>query len=294
MALLCLKLITPAAYVDELSDQLIQLGAAAVNLQAATSEEIFQEQPHEHLLWQETELQALFEDEEALNAALIFCKTQKYIQHCSLEQVAEKNWVEINQKNFPPILFGDKLWVCPSWHDAQPLTGKILKLDPGMAFGTGTHATTALCLNFLATHDLHHKIVIDYGCGSGILALAAAILGAKKVIAVDHDEQALLATQLNAEKNNIAHQLEVVTAKRLTPVQANLVIANILANPLIELSKKLIQLTQKNGTLVLSGILAAEKQKIIDYYQKQGAIFVQMQQQGEWVLLEFKCHEVKH
>ena len=294
MALKCLKLITSATHVEELSDELMQLGAAAVNLQAATSEEIFQEQPHEHQVWQSTELQALFEDEDALNAALIFCKTQPYIQHYSLEQVAEKNWVEINQQNFPPILFGERLWVCPSWHDASQLTGKILKLDPGMAFGTGTHATTALCLNFLATHDLQHKVVIDYGCGSGILALAAAILGASQVFAIDHDEQALLATHLNAEKNHVAAQLKVMLPKQVPFLQADLVIANILANPLMELSKKLIQLTRKNGTLVLSGILAAEKQKIIDYYQQQGATFEQMQQQDEWVLLEFKCHEVKH
>ena len=170
-------------------------------------------------------------------------------------------------ENFKPICFGEKLWIVPSWHEPpQPNTVNIL-LDPGLAFGTGTHPTTALCLQWLDKADLTGKTVIDYGCGSGILAIAAALLGANKVIGVDTDPQALEATQANAQRNGVI--IETYLPQHCPTVECDLLLANILAGPLMELMPRFVELTRPDTQLVLSGILDVQADTVSQHYQTE-------------------------
>jgi len=161
------------------------------------------------------------------------------------------------------------LWICPSWAEPPDPNGIILALDPGLAFGTGTHPTTALCLEWLDSQPLQNCVVIDYGCGSGILGIAALLLGARRVIAVDNDPQALLATRDNAERNRIApEQLITYLPEQLPPdCRAEVVVANILAGPLQSLAPLLTNLTLPGGRLALSGILAEQAEAVATAYR---------------------------
>ena len=176
------------------------------------------------------------------------------------EQLEDKDWSQEWKQHFQPLKCGDRLWICPSWITPPDLNAVNLSLDPGLAFGTGSHPTTHLCLRWLDRQDLKGKIVIDYGCGSGILGIAALLLGAKQVIAVDNDPQALLASRDNAERNNI-------TASRLSTylpddvpatICADVMVANILASPLISLAPKLCAMTKPKGLLCLAGLLETQ------------------------------------
>ena len=277
---------TNSEQAEMLSDQLLELGALAIDCHAANEEEIFQVNPNEVQHWQHTLVKALFEDDETLAQALVFCQANSSIKNLALEDEPDTDWVSLNQQQFPPLCFADKLWVCPSWHDANQLSGKVLKLDPGMAFGTGTHPTTAMCLAFLAEQDLTGQLIIDYGCGSGILGIGAAILGAKQVTAIDHDPQAVLATTNNAAHNQVSEQLTASDDSGNTPA-ADLVVANILANPLIELMPTLTGLTKSGGLIILSGILARDQDKVVNAYQACCDL-IESRQQDEWVLLSLR------
>ncbi|MCL4141317.1 UNVERIFIED_CONTAM: hypothetical protein GTU68_021013 [Idotea baltica] len=190
--------------------------------------------------------------------------------------------------NFHPMCFGEQLWICPSWHQPPEPNAINILLDPGLAFGTGTHPTTALCLNWLDQAQVKDKVVIDYGCGSGILAIAAALLGAKKVIAVDIDPQALEATQANAKRNGV--DIATYLPTDCPTVTADLVIANILAGPLQSLAPTLVQLSKLNADIVLSGILDSQALDVSNVYQA----WFNMQaptQKGEWVRLNGQRHD---
>jgi ribosomal protein L11 methyltransferase len=184
------------------------------------------------------------------------------------DQIWERAWME----HFQTMQFGERLWVYPSGQE-QSRTGTVsLVLDPGLAFGTGTHATTALCLEWLAEHDIAGKTVIDFGCGSGILAVAAVLLGAKEAHAIDIDPQALIATQDNAQKNKVTSKIKTYLPEQFKPFQADLVLANILAKPLIELSDNITNLVRPTGQLVLSGILKEQADSVSACYQSRFAI----------------------
>ncbi len=180
--------------------------------------------------------------------------------------------------------FANRLWVCPTDQEQYEEGTVCLTLDPGLAFGTGTHPTTALCLEWLASNDLTGKTVIDYGCGSGILAVAAILLGAKVAHAVDIDPQALTATRDNALKNNVADKIHCYLPEDFTPFQADVVLANILAKPLIDLSDSISALVLKDGALVLSGILAEQADSVISAYEPQ-IDFAPCVQQEDWIRL---------
>jgi ribosomal protein L11 methyltransferase len=186
---------------------------------------------------------------------------------------------------YQPMKFADKLWVCPTGQEQHEDGTVCLILDPGLAFGTGTHPTTALCLEWLASHDLSDKVVIDYGCGSGILAVAAVLLGAKIAHAVDIDPQAITATISNAEKNGVADKIICYLPEQFQPMQANVVLANILAKPLIEMSASISALVLPQGALVLSGILAEQADSVISAYQSQIQFNAPIQQE-DWVRLD--------
>lgn len=185
--------------------------------------------------------------------------------------------------------FGQNLWICPHDQEVEAANAVVVKLDPGLAFGTGTHPTTALCLDWIAEHVKPGKSVIDFGCGSGILAIAAAKLGAQPIWALDHDPQALQATRTNAEQNHVNSQIITGFSEDFTSIKADIVIANILANPLIELANQLLDRLQSQGQLILSGILQEQAENVIQAYAKK-INFAKPISKEDWVLLIGKAN----
>ena len=168
---------------------------------------------------------------------------------------------------FQPMRFGRRLWVCPRWQTPPQPDDVTVMMDPGLAFGTGTHPTTALCLEWLDEHDIRDRTVIDYGCGSGILAIAAAKLGARQVWAVDYDPQALTATADNAAENGVGRRLSVHQPDELEELNCDILLANILAAPLLELAPRFAHLVRPNGQIVLSGILDEQADAVMAKYR---------------------------
>lgn len=189
-------------------------------------------------------------------------------------------------EHFHPMQFAGKLWVCPSGQEIHEPGQVCMTLDPGLAFGTGTHPTTALCLEWLAGHDLTNKVMIDYGCGSGILAVAALLLGAKHAHGVDIDPQALTATEYNAEKNQVLDRISYYLPEQFAIEPAEIVVANILAKPLIELAKPIAGLVKPGGKLILSGILNEQAESVAEAYRAQGLQVAAPVSQEDWCRLD--------
>jgi ribosomal protein L11 methyltransferase len=203
-----------------------------------------------------------------------------------VELLEDQNWERAWLEHFKPMRFGQRLWICPSTEIPPDPTAVNIILDPGLAFGTGTHPTTALCLEWLDQNNIQNKTVIDYGCGSGILAIAALKLGAKEVWAIDYDPQALEATQENARRNDIdQNKLHVIFPEKVPTVKIDILLANILANPLIELAPRFAELIKPHGHLVLSGILENQITAITEAYQEWFQIMPVIEQEG-WVRIE--------
>lgn len=252
---------------EALSDALSECGAAAVTFEDNGDQPIYEPDIGQTPLWSSTRLVALFDaetDSDMINNMLHSMLND--VPDFRTEAVEDKDWIREWMDNFHPIQFGERLWICPSWRKPPSPEAVNIMLDPGLAFGTGTHPTTALCLNWLDQADLSGKYVIDYGCGSGILAIAAALLGAKKVIGVDTDPQALQATQANAERNGV--EIETYLPEDCPPEQCDLLLANILAGPLQMLAPRFAKLCKPNAGLVLSGILTTQAQEVSDCYQQ--------------------------
>lgn len=199
-----------------------------------------------------------------------------------IEQLEDKDWEREWMDNFHPIKFGERLWICPSWREIPDPTAVNVLLDPGLAFGTGTHATTALCLEWLESLDLTGKTVVDFGCGSGILGIAAIKLGAARVIGIDIDPQALEASLDNAQRNGVAHQLEVYLPQDQPEFMADVMVANILAAPLRELHSVILGLLKPQGAFALSGILVEQADSVANVYQEYCQLDA-IAEQGEWV-----------
>lgn len=274
-----------ASILDEITDYLFELGAVSVTFTDAGDTPIYEPSPQDETFWENNYITALFE--ESINAETILLQlAQNYpalAADCRLEQVMEQAWERACLDQFQPMQFGQRVWICPSWATPPDPTAVNIALDPGLAFGTGSHATTALCLEWLDQHPPINKTVIDYGCGSGILAIAAAKLGATTVWAVDNHEQALIASQENANQNYIsATQLQISTPDKLREIKVDILIANILALPLIELAPKLAAYVKAGGYIVLSGILAEQTQMLIDTYSTFMTI-ESIHQRDEWV-----------
>jgi len=235
-----------------------QLGALSITLVDAKDEPMLEPPPGATPLWRHTRVTALFEgntNADELRAGIDQALAKENSRQLQLEILEDQEWERSWLEYFQPMQFGNKLWICPTGKTVPATDATIIHLDPGLAFGTGTHPTTDLCLQWLDAADLHGKTVIDFGCGSGILAIAALKLGAAKAIAVDHDPQALIATQNNARQNQVDDRLETYSAEDFSPQTADVVLANILANVLIELSPQIKQLLKPHAQLVLSGIL---------------------------------------
>lgn len=287
-----LKIHTTAEHAELLSDLLTLMDAVAVTFADAADQALLEPKPAEMPLWQQVCVIALFTLDTAVDPIIDFLQRQLATKlNYQLEILADQTWELAWLADFKPMQFGDRLWVYPS-HETIADTAIIpLILDPGLAFGTGTHATTALCLRWLDKHVHSPITAIDYGCGSGILALAALKLGAAKVWAVDYDIQALDATRANAEKNHInSEQLTVVTPAELSlskPV--DLIIANILAKTLCELAELFAQLVRPQGNVVLSGILSEQVAEISQHYEPWFRILETNEDSG-WISIVAQRH----
>jgi len=257
---------------EAIEDALLAAGAVSVTLEDSADQPILEPALGETPLWNETRITGLFDaeidtEQAAATAAAEF--GHELPQH-RWELLEDKDWERAWMDSFKPMSFGQRLWICPSWKEPPQPDAANLMLDPGLAFGTGTHPTTALCLKWLDQQDLANKTVVDYGCGSGILGIAALLLGAKKVIAVDNDPQALIATQDNAQRNKIPSSQISTYLPQQAPktLEADLVVANILAGPLAELEPVLAKLCRPEGDIILSGILSNQAKTLIDHYQQ--------------------------
>jgi len=249
---------------------MLEAGAVSVTFQDAGDRPVLEPGPGETPLWPETVVVGLFPPEadmDAAQAALRQALGDAAAADLMVETVPERDWERIWMDNFEPMRFGHRVWICPSSEAAPDPEAVNIVLDPGLAFGTGTHPTTALCLEWLDAHPPRDQLVIDYGCGSGILSVAALKLGARHVWAVDVDPQALQATEENAERNGIAAgDLYAVEPEGLPPIQANLIVANILARTLTELAPTLAERVRTGGHIVLAGILADQSDDVARVY----------------------------
>ena len=261
---------TDQPQAEQFSDLLMELGAASVTFEDAEDQPILEPAPGETPLWEKIVVVGLFD--RALDRSTIQQQLTEQLDHnsqktLSIKDLEEQDWVRAWMDDFHPMQFGQRLWIVPSWRDPVETGGVNILLDPGLAFGTGTHPTTALCLEWLDAHPPENQIVIDYGCGSGILAIAAAKLGAATVHGIDNDPQALTATKDNAEKNGVNHNIHTALPESFDEtLQVELLLANILAGPLIELAPILAHHLIPGGAIVLSGILQEQAQSVIDAY----------------------------
>ena len=267
------RLDTTSDHAEILEDLLLQAGACAVTLQDAKDQPVYEPELGTTPLWQNTIVVGLFDAQTRTDDLIPFLETnaglEPFPRH-KIELVEDKDWEREWMTHFHPMQFGQRLWVCPSWKEVPDPNAINLMLDPGLAFGTGTHPTTALCLRWLDQQEqLNEQEIIDYGCGSGILAIAALLLGAHSAVGVDLDPQALEATLENARRNQIpAGKLAVFLPGDEPDEQADVVLANILAGPLTQLAGKLASLTRTGGSIALSGILAEQADDIVQTYEQ--------------------------
>ena len=256
--------ITPEQ-AETYEDALLEVGAVSVTFMDAEDQPIFEPDLGTTPLWSHTHLLALFEadtDETALLAHLQLLCGGALPEH-QVERIEDQDWERSWMDNFQPMRFGRRLWIVPSWHDAPEPDAVNLLLDPGLAFGTGTHPTTALCLEWLDGQELGGCDLIDFGCGSGILAIAGLLLGARQAVGTDIDPQALEASRDNASRNGIDPALFPVYLPADMPQQpADVVVANILAGPLVSLAPQITALVKAGGRLALSGILAEQAEEV--------------------------------
>ncbi|KZN40408.1 50S ribosomal protein L11 methyltransferase [Pseudoalteromonas luteoviolacea] len=267
---------------DQISDLLMDIGCPSVTFIDSQNNPVYEPKPGEVILWPETTVIGLFEATHDMQSVVTYLTENmseplKY----KIEQLEDKDWEREWMDNFHPIKFGERLWICPSWRDIPDPDAVNVLLDPGLAFGTGTHATTSLCLKWLEAQDLSGKTVVDFGCGSGILGIAAIKLGAERVIGIDIDPQALVASRDNAERNGVADQLEVYLPENQPEFKADIIVANILAQPLRELHEIILGFLKPHGAIAMSGILEEQAESVANVY----APYVDLdaiKQEGEW------------
>ncbi|MDC9820538.1 50S ribosomal protein L11 methyltransferase [Pectobacterium sp. PL64] len=265
-----LKINTSGKVAEQLGDVMMESGAVSVTFQDTHDTPVFEPLPGETRLWGDTDAIALYDAETDMNAVIAILEQEPLLgvgfKH-KIEQLEDKDWEREWMDNFHPMQFGKRLWICPSWRDIPDPTAVNVMLDPGLAFGTGTHPTTALCLQWLDGLDLEGKTIIDFGCGSGILAIAALKLGAARAIGIDIDPQAIQASRDNAQRNGVSERLELYLPKdQPADLSADVVVANILAGPLRELAPLISDLPKAGGHLGLSGVLATQAEGVAEAY----------------------------
>ncbi|MEI7613487.1 MAG: 50S ribosomal protein L11 methyltransferase [Betaproteobacteria bacterium] len=282
---------TDCQHAEALADALIDAGALSASIEDADAGTEFETpqfgEPGSVTTpgWERSRVIALLDagtDAGALIAAAAAIAGLTTLPEFSLEEVAEQNWVQLTQSQFEPIRVSQRLWIVPSWHQAPDPTAIVLVLDPGMAFGTGSHPTTRLCLEWLERNVAEGNSILDYGCGSGILAIAAAKLGAREVLGVDIDLQAVTAAINNAEKNDVSARF--VDSSQEIKGQFDIVVANILSNPLKALAPAICSHVRPGGRLALSGILSEQAEEMIEIYAPHLPLSVADTRDG-WVCL---------
>jgi ribosomal protein L11 methyltransferase len=286
-----LNLLCPEARVEDLSEALEALDALSVSVedadaQTAHEQALFGEpgMPPPKEGWQRSKVVALFAKEDDAKQAAVVLAAQDFFESCQLLSIAvvpDQDWVRLTQSQFAPVEITPEFWIVPTWHEPPAEAREIIRLDPGLAFGTGTHPTTRMCLKWIATYSVKGQRVLDYGCGSGILAIGAAKFGASSIDAVDIDEAAVTATELNAQANDVILQAglpDVVSGTYQT------VLANILATPLKVLAPLLCQHVEAGGHLVLAGILERQEDELIQAYAPFLSLSVADRQDG-WILM---------
>ena len=274
MPFLQVNIVVPSSHAELLSDELMEVGALSTAIEdayAGTDKEqpIFDE-PNEPSaeIWEQSLIIAMFDADTDVDAAVaLLPENMRPVKEAyTVTSVADQDWVKLTQSQFDPIHVSERLWITPTWHEA-PTDGSInIELDPGLAFGTGSHPTTFLCLRWLDANMPQGAAVLDYGCGSGILAITAAKLGAGKVVGVDIDKQAIRASHDNAAQNQV--NIGVYLPDEQPEGQFDVVVANILANPLRMLGQMLAGRVKTDGQIVLSGILAEQVEEISALYQQ--------------------------
>ncbi|WP_028115730.1 50S ribosomal protein L11 methyltransferase [Ferrimonas senticii] len=272
MAWLQIRLNATAETAEIIGDHLFESGAVSVTFVDAYDTPVFEPLPGETRLWGDTDVVGLYDAITEMEPVIEQLKQLPELANqlvYKVEALEDKDWEREWMDNFHPMKFGNRLWICPSWREAPEPNAVNVMLDPGLAFGTGTHPTTALCLTWLDGQELADKTVVDFGCGSGILAIAAIKLGAKQVIGLDIDPQALTASADNAERNGIKDKLTVYLPKdQPADLQADAVVANILAGPLRELAPVISALVKPGGQLALSGLLQEQADELREIYSQ--------------------------
>ena len=256
---------------EQLSDLLSEYGAAAVTLKDAKDQPIYEPELNTTPVWSHTLVVGLYNDD--VDVALLITELTKawlprQLPEYQVQELEDQVWERAWMDGFKPMQFGSRLWIVPSWHKAPDNQATNIHLDPGLAFGTGTHPTTRLCLEWLDENYHGGTDAIDYGCGSGILAIAAALLGATHIDCIDTDPQALEATIDNGNRNGVDDRLSTFLPDEFVQKQTPLMLANILAGPLVELSPRLAELTSQGGDIVLSGILKEQAVTVSEAYSR--------------------------
>ena len=290
-----LRLMCPEDRVEAVGDALDALDALSVSVEDADAQTdaeqaLFGEpgMPPPKEGWKRSRIVALFAEESAAQDAAKLLALQDFFAGCDvlgIQAVADQDWVRLTQSQFAPVGITPEFWIVPTWHEPPAQAKQVIRLDPGLAFGTGTHPTTRMCLRWIATHQVAQQRVLDYGCGSGILAIGAALHGASSIDAVDIDEAAVTATQLNAEANHV--RLNAGLPDKATG-QYQTVLANILATPLKVLAPLLRSHVAAGGHLVLAGILERQSQELKDAYAPYCTLQVSDSEDG-WILMTANC-----
>ncbi len=286
-----LNLLCPEARIEDLSEALEALDALSVSVEDADAQT-----EHEQALfgepgmpppkegWQRSKVVALFAKEDDAKEAAVLLAAQDFFESCQILSIAlvpDQDWVRLTQSQFAPVEITPEFWIVPTWHEPPAQAQQIIRLDPGLAFGTGTHPTTRMCLRWIATHEVQGQRVLDYGCGSGILAIGAAKFGAQSIDAVDIDEAAVSATLLNAQANEVSLNAGLPDMAEGT---YQTVLANILATPLKVLAPLLCQHVASGGHLVLAGILDRQAEELIQAYAPFLNLEVADREDG-WILM---------
>ena len=269
--------------VEQLDDSLVRAGAVGVTYVDAKDAPIYEPKPGEMPLWNHIKLTALFDEEASMElASQALLQSQPELQQLKT-QLKDQIWERVWMEHFKPNCFGDNSWVIPDGYEIVDPRAVNLILDPGLAFGTGTHETTALCLKWLDQYDVKDQCLVDFGCGSGILAVMALLQGAKQVICVDIDDQAIQATWQNAKKNGVAAGIQVVNPENVHSIKnQDGILANILAEPLMALCDDFYQMLKPDGFIVLSGILETQKNMICEKYASR-FIDIECEIEQDWV-----------
>ncbi len=286
-----LLLLCPEERVEIFSDALDALDALSVSVEDADAQTpaeqaLFGEpgMPPPKEGWQRSRVLALFAQQDQADEAAALLQAQDFFEGCALlgvRRVEEQDWVHLTQSQFAPVEITPDFWIVPTWHEVPPQARQSIRLDPGLAFGTGTHPTTRMCLRWIATHGLPDQRVLDYGCGSGILAIGAAKYGARSIDAVDIDEAAVASTRINAQANAVVLNAGL---PELASGPYQTVLANILATPLKVLAPLLCAHVAADGHLVLAGILERQAQELQQAYAPWLALEVADTEDG-WILM---------